>query len=49
MSEYFRKPQSLGVNVKVELDLPNYGTKADFKNAAGADTSSFAKKLISLI
>ena len=27
MSEYFRKPNSLGANVKVELDLSNYVTK----------------------
>ena len=31
--------------MKVELDLPNYVTKADFKNAAGVDTSKFAKKV----
>ena len=31
MSEYFPKPKSLGVNIKVELDLPNYATKADLK------------------
>ena len=30
--------------VEVELDLSNYATKADLKNAAGADTSKFAKK-----
>ena len=44
MSEYFPKPNSLGANVKVELDLSNYTTKADLKNATGADTSKFAKK-----
>ena len=44
MSEYFPKPNSLGANVKVELDLSNYATKADFKNATGVDTSDFAKK-----
>ena len=31
MSEYFPKLKSLGANVKVELDLSNYATKADFK------------------
>ena len=41
MSEYFRKPNSLGANVKVELDLSNYVTKTDFKNATGFDTSLF--------
>ena len=31
--------------VKVELDLSNYATKTDSKNATGIDTSSFAKKV----
>ena len=31
MSEYFPKASSLGANVKVELDLFNYATKADLK------------------
>ena len=44
MSEYFPKPKSLGANVKVELDLSNYATKSDFKNATGVDTSDFGKK-----
>ena len=35
MSVYFPKPKSLGENVKVELELPNYATKADLKNAIG--------------
>ena len=43
MSEYFLKPMSLGENVKVEVDLSNYATKADSKNAAGGDTLDFAK------
>ena len=30
--------------MEVELDLSNYATKADLKNATGADTSKFAKK-----
>ena len=30
--------------MKVELDLSNYATKADLKQAAGVDTSKFAKK-----
>ena len=29
ITEYFLKPKSLGPNVKVELDLSNYATKAD--------------------
>ena len=31
--------------MKVELDLSNYATKTDLKNATGIDTSSFAKKI----
>ena len=31
-------------NVKVELDLSNYATKADIKNETGVVTSDFAKK-----
>ena len=44
MSEYFPKPTSLGANVKIELDLPNYATTTDLKNARKADTSDVAKK-----
>ena len=44
MSEYFPEPKSLGGKVKVELDLSNYVTITDLKNAAGFDTSYFAKK-----
>ena len=33
MSQYFPKPyRSFGGNVKVELDLSSYPTKADLKN-----------------
>ena len=42
MSEYFPEPKSSGGKVKVELDLSNYATKADVKNATGFDT--FPKK-----
>ena len=31
--------------MKAELDLSNYATKADLKNATGVDTSKFAKKV----
>ena len=31
--------------MKVELDLFNYATKADLKNARGVDTAKFAKKI----
>ena len=44
MSEYFPEPKSLG-KLKVELDLPNYATKTDLKNATVIDTSSFAEKV----
>ena len=44
MSEYFLKPKSLRANVKVELDLPKYATKADLRNATGIDRLDFAKK-----
>ena len=43
MSEYFSKPKSSGGRVKVELDLSNYATKADLKNAAGVGTSKLLK------
>ena len=42
MSKYFAKPKSLGANVRVELDLSNYKTKADLKNSTGVDTLDFA-------
>ena len=45
MSEYFLEPISLRGRVKVELGLPNYAIKADWKAATGVDTSNFAKKV----
>ena len=45
MNEYFPEPKSLGGRLKVELDLSNYTTKADFKNAIGVNTSKFAKNV----
>ena len=44
MSEYFLKAKSLRANVKVELDLSNYATKAELKNTTGVDTSDFVEK-----
>ena len=44
MSEYFPEPKSSGGRGKVELDWPNYATKADLQNATGADISKFFKK-----
>ena len=31
--------------MKVELDLSNYATQAEFKNVTGADTLDFTKKI----
>ena len=45
MAKYFSASTSLQRRVKVELDLSNYATKADLKNAAGINTSKFAKKV----
>ena len=39
MGEHFQKPNSLGANIKVELDLSNYATKSDLNNATGVGTS----------
>ena len=44
MSEYFPGPTSLE-KAEAELDLSNYATKTDLKNATEIDTSSFAKKV----
>ena len=38
MSGYFPELKPLGTNVKLELDLSNYATITEFKNATGADT-----------
>ena len=41
---YFPEPYTRSRNkIKFELDLSNYGTKPDLKNATGADTSDFTK------
>ena len=48
MSEYFPKPKSLGENVKVELDLSNYATKADLKNATRECNVNLMKKKMQL-
>ena len=45
MSEYFLEAKSSGGRVKVELDLSNYATKEDLKNATRIDTSKFSKKV----
>ena len=42
MSQHFPKPfGSFGGNINVNVDLPNYPTKADLKNVTHVDTSSF--------
>ena len=46
MSKYFPEPKSSGGRVKFELDLSNYATKADLKNATVVGTSKISKKLI---
>ena len=45
MSEYFPEPKSSGGKVIVELDLPNYETRTDLKNATSVDTLKFAQKV----
>ena len=44
MSECFSKERPLRRNVKVELDLPIYATKADLKNGTDGAVLKFAKK-----
>ena len=44
MSEYFPKSQSHKENIKIEVDLSNYATKADIENITHVDTTSFALK-----
>ena len=46
MSQCFPKPYgSFGRDINVRVDLSNYAIKSDLKNAAGVDTSKFAKKV----
>ena len=45
MSQYFSKPyEPFGGDINVEVDLSNYATKTDFKNAIVTDTSRLAAK-----
>ena len=51
MSQYFPKPyEPFGGDINVKVDLSNYATKSDLKNATGIDTSKLAAKsdLVSL-
>ena len=41
---YYPLYKSSSSNIKVELDLTNYGTKTDLKNITHVDVSSFASK-----
>ena len=41
---YYPPYKISSTNVKVEFDLTNYATKADLKNIAHVDVSSFAIK-----
>ena len=41
---YYPPYRSSRNNIKVELDLANYGTKDDVKNITHVDVSSFASK-----
>ena len=44
MSEYFPKPSNHKENIKIEIDLSNYATKADIKSITHVDISNFALK-----
>ena len=44
MSTYYPPYKSSSNNIKVELDLTNYGTKTNLKNITHTDVSSFASK-----
>ena len=43
MSQYFPKTyEPFGGDINLKVDLSNYATKADLKNATGTDTSKLA-------
>ena len=45
ISQHFLKPyKSFGGNIIVKVNLSNYATKLDLKNATGIDTSQLAAK-----
>ena len=44
MSQYYPPYRSSSNNIKVELDLVNYATKADQNNITRVDVSTFASK-----
>ena len=43
-NDFFPPYSCIKNKIKAQLDLSNYATKSDFKNATGVDTSQFAKK-----
>ena len=45
MSSFLEQCTTSKIKIKVELDLSNYATKSELKNAIGVDTSDFAKKV----
>ena len=46
MSQYFPKPcEPFGGDINVKVDLSNYATKNDLKNASHVDVTSFALKI----
>ena len=48
-TNYFRKLHTRSeTKIKFELDLSNYETKSDLKDATSVDTSKFDKRLIYL-
>ena len=44
MSQYYPPYKSSSNNIKIELDLADYGTKTDLNNITHVDVSSFASK-----
>ena len=45
MKKYFAKPKHLWRNMKAELDLSNYVTKAELRKSTSVYTSEFAKNV----
>ena len=50
MSQYFPKPyEPFGRDINVKVDLSNYATKFDLKNATGIDKAAKQENLIQLV
>ena len=45
VSGYFSEPQFFRENAEVPLDLSNYATKLDLKNATGVNTWNLVKMI----